>query len=301
MKYATGAAFRAALESRLMELARERGKNVGRLRKAVVFDRLLARLSEVAPAGWVLKGGFALELRLEQGARSTRDVDLGRRDSEEQATEDFQDVVNCDLGDFFEFQIERVAAGDEIAVGGGVRYRAIAFLGAREFERVTIDVGFLDPVAPNPERLSGPDLLAFADIQPAVVPTAPLEQHLAEKLHAYTRTYGAGVASSRSKDLVDIVLIARIAEFDARMLRTAIEQTFSLRATHMLPAAFPQPPRDWAPSYRRLAEEVGVDPSLESATAAARTFLAPVISGELTDGRWMPEAGEWSAARKRSG
>jgi len=37
---------------------------VSRLRKRIVFERLLARLVVHAPGEWVLKGGFALELRL---------------------------------------------------------------------------------------------------------------------------------------------------------------------------------------------------------------------------------------------
>lgn len=54
MKYASAAAFRMALEQRLLNLARETGLSLARLRKTVVFDRLLARLSASAPDRWVL-------------------------------------------------------------------------------------------------------------------------------------------------------------------------------------------------------------------------------------------------------
>jgi len=37
---------------------------IARERKRVAFDRLLARLIAVAPGRWILKGGFALDLRL---------------------------------------------------------------------------------------------------------------------------------------------------------------------------------------------------------------------------------------------
>ena len=40
-------------------------------RKRVAFDRLLARLAATAPDRWLLKGGFALDLRLAERARST--------------------------------------------------------------------------------------------------------------------------------------------------------------------------------------------------------------------------------------
>jgi hypothetical protein len=63
MQYHSPAAFRAALEARLKdEQTTEAG--LSRLRKRVTFERLLARLVAVAPDAWVLKGGFALELRL---------------------------------------------------------------------------------------------------------------------------------------------------------------------------------------------------------------------------------------------
>ncbi|MBI2403732.1 MAG: hypothetical protein HYV20_13555 [Gemmatimonadetes bacterium] len=37
----------------------------------------------------------------------------------------------------------------------------------------------------------------------------PLARHVAEKVHAYARTYGEGRASTRVKDLVDLVLRTR--------------------------------------------------------------------------------------------
>ena len=55
MKYRTSVAFRTALEDRL-KAARQDGVGLARLRKRVVFERLLARLHAVAPDTWVLKG-----------------------------------------------------------------------------------------------------------------------------------------------------------------------------------------------------------------------------------------------------
>jgi hypothetical protein len=40
------------------------------------------------------------------------------------------------------------------------------------------------------------DLLSFAGIEPLTPPAIPLSQHLAEKVHAYTRSYGrSGLAA----------------------------------------------------------------------------------------------------------
>ena len=86
MKYRTSVAFRTALEDRL-KAARQDGVGLARLRKRVVFERLLARLHAVAPDAWVLKGGFALELRLGAQARTTKDIDVDWAIGEDEAVE----------------------------------------------------------------------------------------------------------------------------------------------------------------------------------------------------------------------
>ncbi len=76
MKYHTGGAFRRALEQRLRDKSLETGVPLVRLRKMVTFDRFLVRLFQLAPETWVLKGGLAIQLRLGERARTTKDIDL---------------------------------------------------------------------------------------------------------------------------------------------------------------------------------------------------------------------------------
>ena len=57
MRYATAGAFRTALERRLLAAAQETGLPVIRLRKLVVFDRLLARLLVAARTAGCRKAG----------------------------------------------------------------------------------------------------------------------------------------------------------------------------------------------------------------------------------------------------
>jgi hypothetical protein len=73
--YATPTAFRQALEERLRRLSLESNTSPSRLRKLVAFDRLLARMVAGEPGLWIIKGGYALEMRLGARARTTRDVD----------------------------------------------------------------------------------------------------------------------------------------------------------------------------------------------------------------------------------
>ena len=76
MSYQTGEAFRRALEARLLNQSIQGAVSLVRLRKLVAFDRFLARLLAVRPDGWMLKGGLALQLRLGQRARTTKDIDV---------------------------------------------------------------------------------------------------------------------------------------------------------------------------------------------------------------------------------
>ena len=75
MRYRDAVAFRQALEQRLRAGAGD-GARLSRDRKRVAFDRLLVRLAAAAPDQWLLKGGFALDLRLAERARATKDIDL---------------------------------------------------------------------------------------------------------------------------------------------------------------------------------------------------------------------------------
>ena len=57
-QYQTARAFRAALENRLNQQAREAGQDVTRLRRLVGFERFLARLFVEEHPPWLLKGGI---------------------------------------------------------------------------------------------------------------------------------------------------------------------------------------------------------------------------------------------------
>ena len=61
--YTTAGAFRRGLEERLKRVSLTDQIDLNRLRRQVSFDRLLGRLFREEPAPWVLKGGYALELR----------------------------------------------------------------------------------------------------------------------------------------------------------------------------------------------------------------------------------------------
>lgn len=291
MQYRSPAAFRAALEARLKD-GHTTAAGLSRLRKRVAFERLLARLVAVAPDAWVLKGGFALELRLGNRARSTRDVDVDWRLASEHVGALLREAAELDLDDYFEFTVESGSPGDDVD-GGGERWAVDAIVAGRLFERVAIDIGFDEPVL-APDTVASSDMLAFAGVPPTTVRAIAIEQHLAEKLHAYTRIYASGRTSSRVKDLVDVDVIANTTAIDAAELRQAVDATFARRGTHPVPTALPPPPADWAPAWRRLAADVPVPDDLDAGYRLAAELFDPILDGTVTGGTWQPGTG-WTA------
>lgn len=292
MRYTTASAFRSALEQRLLTLAQETGIPLIRLRKLVVFDRIMARLLIVAPDRWLLKGAVALLFRAGPQFRTTKDLDLGRQDSEEAATADFLVVQSIETGDYFSFSIRRAKQPDS-EEGTTARYHVTAELAGRLFEDITVDIGFGDPMTDVPELIQGPALLSFADISPVKVPTLPIEQHTAEKIHAYTRRY-AGFHSTRVKDLIDLVLISSHFSLQAERLYRALHMTFTSRRSHSLPIMLPAPPTQWHPAYRKMAAEIGIDRDLNIGYERARAFLDPILANAVhNNARWNALLGIW--------
>jgi Nucleotidyl transferase AbiEii toxin, Type IV TA system len=291
MRYGDPRAFRVALEQRLKTGAGGDGARLSRERKYVVFDRLLARLAAAAPDRWLLKGGFALDLRLAERARATKDIDIDWGAAEEELLDALIDAAAYDADDFFEFAVER-AGEPEDRLGGSHRFRVAASLAGRPFETFLLDVGFRDATT-HIEYLTTPGTLEFAGIEPVTVAATPLELHVAEKLHAYTRVYEGSRVSTRAKDLVDLSLIAELSPLDAARLHSAIDEIFAERGTHPVPDRLPEPPEGLAIPFRQLAEAVGVPTETSEAHAHAAAIIDPILSGEIRQGSWDPGARAW--------
>jgi hypothetical protein len=300
VRYRDAVTFRQALEQRLKDQAGTDGTVLVRYRKRVAFDRLLARLLAVAPRRWLLKGGFALDLRLSARARSTKDVDIEWWAAEGELLEALLDISSYEADDFFQFAIERAGAPDD-RLGGSQRFRIAVSLAGRQFETFMLDVGFRIDGAIATEALRTDDLLAFAEIEPVEVDALPLEAQVAEKVHAYTRVYEGGRRSTRTKDLIDLALIAEVSTLDAATLTEQIRTVFMLRDTHLPPGALPPPPAEWRTPFRRLAEEVGAPGELAAGHRGAAALLDPVLGGVVAEGEWDPAQHSWVIGSGGSG
>jgi len=280
-RYQTAAGLRMALEERLNRQSREQGFDVLRLRRHVAFDRFLARIFSGPGSRFALKGGYAFELWLDR-ARTTKDIDLsfkvgegGRKENKKTIEADallelLQGLVSANSRDFFEFVIGKAVLDLENAPYGGWRFPVEVRLAGYVFIRFAIDVAAGDMWLEPHELAPTPDWLGFAGIAAPKVPVISREQQFAEKLHAYTRP--RQTPNSRVKDLVDLLVLMRMPGIDPRKIKTTTEKTFARRGTHPFPPAYSLPPASWAPPFRKLAREYGIDIVLDQAVDEIRAF-----------------------------
>lgn len=228
----------------------------------------------MAPDAWLLKGGVALEYRIAR-ARATLDIDISTELDLNEMSDVLANAAVAKLDDYFQITIgERERPVAEVET-----YRfhiAVQYADGRTFENLKLDIGFADPWLGTPVKVAAPSLLAFAGIPPAVVRAIPAEQHLAEKIHAYTKSYGSG-PSTRVKDLVDMVLLLKDG-VDRDLLRATVRTVFERRSTHEIPTALPSPPEAWRVPYGKLASGLPVPPDLEGAYEFAADQLAQILA-----------------------
>jgi hypothetical protein len=176
-QYATAGAFRTGLETRLIERARREAVDLQRLRRQVAFDRLLARMFDPSlpiRQCWVLKGGYALEMRFHE-ARSTRDLDFNVRagvvpiphaEGIDALREHLQLAAQVRLPDFFAFIVGEAMMTLDQAPEGGARFPVDARLDGRTFVTFHVDLGVGDEILEPLDELVGEDWLGFGGIGP---------------------------------------------------------------------------------------------------------------------------------------
>jgi len=266
--FATPAAFRTALEDRLKKTAEARGVPVNNLRLKFAIERLLARLFTKAHPPWLLKGGYAMELRYRPKARTTKDIDLTVKGGGSAALaerlasirDEMQEAADSDLGDFLEYRIGAPKGELPGPPEGGASFPVEAMLAGRTFALFHLDLGFGDAVIGTPELLGGDDFLGFAGIAPAKALAIPKAQQFAEKMHAYTYPW-TDRPNTRTKDLVDMLLLIEKGLRADDELRRAVQATFDTRKKHDIPTDLQAPPRTWQKDFAAMAKEVELSTS----------------------------------------
>jgi hypothetical protein len=176
----------------------------------------------------------------------------------------------------------------------------VARVAGVEFARFHVDLSSGDALVGIPDVLVGSDLLDFAGVVPLQFPAYPLAQHLAEKLHAHTLPRVG--TNTRTKDLVDLVVIAAQDAVNGSAVLASVQATFSIRATHDIPKFLPEPDPSWEGPFRVLTAQSPISPTtdLRQGYALAARFWNPVLSSRVHGLSWAATDSMWNAKMSAS-
>ncbi|WP_207901418.1 nucleotidyl transferase AbiEii/AbiGii toxin family protein [Acidipila rosea] len=239
-----------------------------RLRRWVSFLALCGVLERAVSEGvltnYYLKGGVAMELRFAEGARATKDIDIGVAGKREERLRVFQDAIALGFDDFT-FQVKgKPLSMDKV---DAVRLELAVRFKTRAWQTIEVDLGSSGEGAVDLVEPAIPGLAAMGLRIPSPVRCLNLSEQVAQKLHACTGPYSQG----RARDVLDILLVDLLGKLDITAVRLAAKQVFTQRATHDFPPSN-QLPTEWQSELEALANELGYPAT--SATEIEARFRA---------------------------
>ena len=288
--YATGVALWRAVTDHAKATAKATGVDTNAVIRRFVFGRFLARVFHDPSAPWVLKGGTAVLARVHD-ARTTKDVDLLHQLGDlSAAVEALTAAAKIDLNDHFRFVIVTV----ETSIGGqplvdGCRVTIDAYVGTVKKDTFGVDLVTGSLMTTAPETVTDP-VLDLRGLEAPTMHLYPVVDHIADKLCATQAMYGAdgNLPSSRVRDLVDLVVLARSQDVDGSALIAAVHGEWTHRSLPGTPVF--APPADWERRYppeARKAPVVADMTAFADAVALVGAFLAPVLDGSAAGRRWL--------------
>ncbi len=154
---------------------------------------------------------MALEVRLSDRARLTKDIDLGLRETVEDQRELYERLVEAleadPYDDWFVLAVEPLHRLMEDGAGKAAwRTTVDARLAGKTFGRVKLDSSPRAHELDATDKVALPNSLSFAGISVPTIEITDIQRHAAEKLHGMHRDFGDR-DNSRVRDLVDLVIL----------------------------------------------------------------------------------------------
>ena len=248
----------SVLERWLTEASKETGVAAGRLRRWLGFMVVAAMLDQARHAEdgeplFLVKGGVAMELRIDSGARATKDFDTAFRVSMDAVADHLDPALRTGHGDFTATRTELKPVRNTGAARCEIKlaYRGRSVITVK-MGVAAVEGGMGDEIDHVPAKpldhvgLAGPD----------TIPCVAVRWQMAQKLHACTETFEEG-ENDRFRDLLDLQLLADLVEGDEwAAARAACIEVFETRAKQVWP---PQVTiyESWGAGYEALAGETG--------------------------------------------
>jgi hypothetical protein len=225
---------------------------------------------------FLIKGGVALELRLRDRARATKDIDVVLQHPDADLARTLERALTGDPYQGFSFRRKR----DPLLLDNGVVNMefAVSYRGG-VWASIAVDIARAESSESEVEWLKAIPLSdAFGVIGPDALPCLPLRLHVAQKLHGMTLPPRPGKRNERFRDLIDLLLMETLVA-DYEGLREACEAVFRNRGTHSWPPSIDLP-EHWIEPVIRLAQELSLPiADAGSAMARVRAFVDRIASG----------------------
>lgn len=239
--------------------AKERGVSEGRVRAWVSYMILAGLLEQSKESSegyrFTVKGGVALELRLKDRARATKDIDLVLHNGEADLARALERAVEVGArSGYHGFVFRRkgeplVLENRTISVEFAVTYEGGAWTS------IVVDVARAEPGEGEIELLPAVPIHEATGIAgPTELACLSLRMHVAQKLHGMTLPPRPGKRNERFKDLVDVLLMEALVT-DYERLHEACESVFRTRGTHDWPPLL-ELPSHWAEPFAALSREL---------------------------------------------
>lgn len=264
------------LQKRVRRFSREHGIAEKRVRQWIAHMAIggaLARASSGETA-YVLRGGVALEMRRQESARATKDLDLtGLAHSAETLVEAMTEALREPYERFTFRRTGRVKKMDEVNT---FRVQIGVSFDGQAWTTVTVDISPAEPHLYEIEQIPALDLAGrFGIAGPETLPCLSLRYQLAHKLHAVTTPPTDGRTNDRASDVADILLYGGMVA-DLPAFRAACVDVFAARARQSWPPEF-DPPDAWEADLGTQAAALGLGTlSLTEATEQIRALIASI-------------------------
>jgi hypothetical protein len=239
----------------------------------IIGGRLEEVSSSSAGARFTIKGAVALEMRLPERARATKDIDLvidGADDGDPAAV-----LGEALEGDYQDFSF-RVKGEPYVMPNNAVRVEVAMDYRGRSWSTVQVDLSRREGRATEVELVDALELEPFGLSTPSALPCLSLRYHIAQKIHGMTQPAVEKDASNeRFRDLADVLLLRQLVE-NLPAVRAACLEVFAFRGTHGWPPAL-EPPTFWEELYPELAAGLELaEKTLEEAVREARAFIGAI-------------------------
>jgi hypothetical protein len=236
---------------------------------------MLERASTAEQPSFMIKGGVALELRLRDRARATKDLDVVLHHPNADLATSLERVLTSETYQGFSFRNKRkplVLDNGVVNMEFAVSYRGGAWTS------ISIDIARNESGEHEIEWLPAiPLTKSFGVTGPDALPCLPLRQHIAQKLHGMTLPPRPSKRNERFRDLIDLLLMEALVD-DYRDLRKTCEDVFKTRGTHPWPPQLDLP-EHWIDPVNRLIRELELPiADAHAGIARIREFVDRILS-----------------------